>query len=67
MIAKFKFGYVDGSTQDPSDALKKKNWVKVNSMLVSWIILLMMACFLKLMILRSRVTCGYISNRDIVC
>ncbi|XP_021773308.1 uncharacterized protein LOC110737269 [Chenopodium quinoa] len=37
MIAKFKFGFIDGSTLEPSDELKKKHWVAVNSMLVSWI------------------------------
>lgn len=37
MIAKFKFGFLDGSILEPTDTLKKKHWVAVNSMLVSWI------------------------------
>ena len=38
LIAKWKFGFVDGSITEPTkDPIKYKHWVAVNSMLVSWI------------------------------
>ncbi|XP_021768772.1 uncharacterized protein LOC110733059 [Chenopodium quinoa] len=38
LIAKWKFGFVDGSIKEPAaDSSKYKHWIAVNSMLVSWI------------------------------
>ncbi|CAO2841133.1 unnamed protein product [Amaranthus hypochondriacus] len=38
LIAKWKFGFVDGTITEPSmGSSKHKHWVAVNSMLVSWI------------------------------
>ncbi|XP_021724254.1 uncharacterized protein LOC110691605 [Chenopodium quinoa] len=38
LIAKRKFGFVDGSIKEPTaDSSQRKHWIAVNSMLVSWI------------------------------
>ena len=37
LIAKWKFGFVDGSIKEPSTESQRKHWIAVHSMLVSWI------------------------------
>ena len=38
LIAKWKFGFVDGLILEPTtDSMKQKHWIVVNSMLVSWL------------------------------
>ncbi|XP_021722724.1 uncharacterized protein LOC110690200 [Chenopodium quinoa] len=37
LMAKRKFGFVDGTIKQPTDATKLEDWIAVQSMLVSWI------------------------------